>query len=80
MTKYFGLIQAGLIALALLFVGLQFVAAYKTQIRNSALDGCASQSSYSLTFQDAEGREVTTREFQKHLYQKCLLDKGLSIK
>jgi hypothetical protein len=55
----------------------QFLGAYRTYVRNLAIDGCALSSSYQNQFTDAEGRLVTNREPQKYLYDKCLLDKGI---
>ncbi|MFA6602968.1 MAG: hypothetical protein WCT01_04160 [Candidatus Shapirobacteria bacterium] len=77
MTKIIELIKYGLIALALLVVGFQYVGAYQTQIRNQAFDGCAAQTFYQNEFDDAEGRHITNREPQKTLYEKCLIDKGI---
>jgi len=61
-------------------IGWQFLMAFKTQIRNQAIDGCAQSSFYQVEYTDAEGRHVTAREPQKSTFEKCLLDKGVNLK
>jgi hypothetical protein len=67
------------LALVLLVVGLQFVAAYKTHVRNQAIDACAQNSFYQIQYTDEEGRQVTAREPQKHIFEQCLVRKGIFL-
>jgi hypothetical protein len=69
-VKY--LVLAGVVAI----LGWQFLTVYKTKVRNEALDGCAAQSMYEASY-DEGGRRITVREPQRHIYQQCLLDKGI---
>ena len=78
MKQSSNLIKTAILLAAILILGGQFLAAYKTNIRNQAIDGCASQSSYTASFEE-NGRQITVRETQKHLFDKCLLDKGIIL-
>jgi hypothetical protein len=60
-----------------IFAG-KFLGAYNTKIRNEAIDGCANQTFYQNEYTDSESRKITNREPQKSLYQKCLIDKGVT--
>ncbi len=71
------IIQALIIAAVIYLVATQFLVAYKSDVRNRAIDGCAQNSFYQVRFTDAEGREVTMREPQKTLFENCLLEKGI---
>ncbi len=59
-------------------LGSQFLAAYKNKIRNEAIDGCASQSTYQASFGE-NGRQMTISEPQKYLYEQCLSNKGVVL-
>ena len=78
MNKYTEIIKAGIIAFAILMVGWRLIGLGKTYVRNQAIDGCAMQSVYEASF-DENGRRITVSEPQKHLYDKCLLDKGIIL-
>ncbi len=78
MNKYTEIIKAGIIAFAILIVGWRAIALGKTYIRNQAIDGCAMQSKYVASF-DENDRQITVSEPQKHLLDKCLLDKGIIL-
>jgi hypothetical protein len=66
-----------LVVTGVVFVlGWQFLTVYKAKVRNEALDGCAAQSMYEASY-DEGGRRITVREPQRHIYQQCLLDKGI---
>jgi len=73
------IIKAIIVAAAILVVGFQLVALGKEFVRNQAIDGCAAQSSYQVTFMESDGRQATTREPQKYLMDKCLFEKGIIL-
>lgn len=75
--KVLSLLKFGIVLLIGVIFATQFLAAYKTKLRNDAIDGCAQSSSYQNQFTDAEGRLVTNREPQKAIYEKCLLLKNV---
>jgi len=72
------IIGAIIIAAAFLAVGLQLVYIAREYVRNQAIDGCAAQSNYSASFEE-NGRQVTVSESQRHLFEKCLLNKGIIL-
>lgn len=71
-TKY------SLIALAILIVGFQLAAIARSYSRNQAIDGCYQASSYQAQFTES-GRQITTTETQKYIFDQCLLYKGISL-
>lgn len=74
------IVKFGLIAVAILAVGLQLSASYSQYVYNQAIDGCAAATFYQSEFKDAEGRNVTVREPQKTQYQDCLKAKGIILR
>lgn len=80
MIKNIDLIKFAIFTALSAVFALLFLSAYKIQIRNQAIDGCASQTFYQNESTDAEGRHVTVREPQKSLYQDCLQLKNVVTK
>jgi len=78
MTKFINSIIFVVFTAILAVIGLQFLSAYKTQIRNLAIDGCSQNSGYQTQFVNDQKQTITISEPQKTLYQSCLQSKGLT--
>ena len=70
--------KALIIAAVLAVVGFQFLGAYRTQVKNQAIDGCYAQSFYQSEFIEGD-KTITTRETQKYIFDQCILDKGIVL-
>ncbi len=63
----------------LVFLGLQFLSAYKTDIKNRAIDGCYQSSSYQAQYKGDNDQQITVVEVQKYIFDQCLVQKGIKL-
>lgn len=72
------IIASIILAVSIIFVGLQFLADYKSSIKNQAIDGCYQASFYQAEY-EKEGQQITVRETQKYIFDQCLAQKGIKL-
>ncbi|MFZ2152979.1 MAG: hypothetical protein WAV41_02875 [Microgenomates group bacterium] len=71
-------LQFVLVVLIASYFTSNFYDAYRTNIRNTAIDGCYQISSYEAQYKEND-RLVTITQPQDYIFQQCLVNKSILI-